>query len=239
MIINRRTLLVTGSAVALGSIATITLPAQGSKRKASKQEAGFKRQIKMGLGAMKEGNPVGAILVANAIYSWADYIEDNNIDAGLKQFLKKHGPQRGVVNHKEMDELAKELGVDTTISMHVEPEPYDMQKKHEDLVNGATLSARMRDAANMIVTSARSWPNAANIQPIQWPFFGNPAECPVCVYAAEVWVNATNICSAVAPAYFMGPLAWEMAQAACASVMSVAASLQTACLLSQVFGCSN
>ena len=235
---NRRTLLVTGSAIAMGSIASITLPAQSKKPKINKQVAGFKRQIKMGLSAMKDGNPVGAILVANAIYSYADYIEDNNVDAELKQYLRKHGPQRGVTNHKEMEELAKELGADTTISVHVEPAPYDMQKMHDDLVNGATLSARMREAANMIVTGARSWPNAATIKPIQWPYFGDPANCPVCVYAAQTWQNATNICAAVTPAYFMGPLAWEAAQAACAAVMSVAVSLQMSCVLAQVFGCS-
>lgn len=236
---NRMTRRVVIGTLATGAVAAvIPVTSAQPKKRESKQLAGFKRQIKMGFDAMNGGNPVGALLIANAFYSWADHLEDNDIDNTAKQLVRKNRSNRGTVNHKEMELLAKELGVDTIISVHTEPKPFDIQKAYDDIVNGDTISKRMRDAANIIAASAQRWPNAANIKPIQWPYFGNPLECPVCVYAAEYQQNAQTLCEYLAVSYFFGPAAFEAASLACASAMAMAMALQTSCLMAQVFGCS-
>lgn len=238
---NRRKFLAGAAAATIGGAATATTlyGAQAKPLPPRKQIETYKGQIKWGVGIMNAGNPVGAVIAATAFVNWAAYMEENKLDAVVRDVVRRQGPRRGTMNHAAEAKLANELGIDKFMSIHTDPAPFDVRTVYNDIVRGPAASVRMAQGAKEILAlaNATSWP-AGKIAPVQWPYPFNSAECPVCAFAADYYKAAVLVCEAIAPSVFMGPAAVEAATAACAGVMSMSMVLRMSCQLAQVYGCT-
>lgn len=246
----RRRMFITGTLAGTAGLAMPLFGAQRGKPPAAKDGAqlrGYKRRAKRAIREMITGNSkVGALVLVNEMDAWADYVEDNGVNGAVLESVKRLGRRRGVSNHAEAEQLAKDLGVDDLLSPHIDP-VFDVDAVYTDILTGPALSDRMRAGAAQIVEMAKKWPDTGAAVPLRYggaPETGRivrvqfPAQdCPVCRFAESQLYYATMLCEAMLVVAAV-PALQEAAAVACGSAMAEYYMLQAACQLANWFGCN-